>query len=149
MDRCVYIPKRVVDEALAEPPRQGKHHLATFTKFAEKHGLPEGAGRILEDCEVDNRVYEVHLDEADLWIGLQGEATFIVGGELVNPQPKKRKDGSLDSREPRSEEVRGETQVHTVEAGDWLYIPPGVPHRHRTEGIARLVIIKIPVPQPK
>lgn len=134
---------------LAAEPVQGKHYLATFKEFAEAHGLPEGAGRILEDSAVDNLVFEVHLDEADVWIGLEGKATFIVGGELVNPKPRQRKDGSLDPREPRSEKVTGKTRTVVMRAGDSLYIPPGVPHRHRTEGIARLVIIKIPVPQQK
>lgn len=145
MNRALYIPKRVIDEALVSIPAQGKHHVASFTKFAEKHGLPEGAMRILEDHAVDNHIFEVHAHEADLWFCFEGRVTFICGGELVNPDLKKRDDGAIDERERRSENVAGETNEIILSEGDWLYIPPGVPHRHRSGGTARLAIIKIPV----
>jgi len=144
MNRVLYIPKEIIDAAVASTPIQGKHLVASFTQFAEKHGLPEGVMRILEDHEVDNHVFEVHTHEADLWLCLEGRVTFICGGELVNPQVK-RSDDVIDEREQRSENVAGKTEERILTEGDWLWIPPGVPHRHRAGGTARLVIVKIPV----
>lgn len=138
---CIFIPKSVTDETLAVPATQGKHLLEPFKSAS---GNP--AIYLLEDSAVDNN-FEVHRSEADLWICLQGEVEFEVGGELVNPRLRVRSDGSIDDLEIKADpgNIRGATK-HILQRGDILFIPAGVPHAHRTQGTARLYIIKIPQP---
>jgi len=62
---------------------------------------------------------------------------------MVDPWVKQNADGTLDEREIKAKEITGGTEVK-LKPGDWLYIPAGEAHTHKTEGIARLVIIKIP-----
>lgn len=97
---------------------------------------------VLEDKEILNDA-EVHKTEGDLWLCLEGEVTFICGGELVDPRFSKDKDGKDKVNELRAKEINGGAEI-VLKPGDWLWIPPGEPHLHKTSGTARLVIIKIP-----
>lgn len=137
--KSVLITKADVDATLKQPPVQGKHLLEPFKAFAKANSLPMN---ILEDIAVDNKA-EVHTHEADLWLCMEGEVTFVHGGELVDPKPKDNKDGTFDNRELSSQEIKGGTEV-VLKSGDWFYIPAGEPHKHKTTSVARLVIIKIP-----
>jgi mannose-6-phosphate isomerase-like protein (cupin superfamily) len=98
---------------------------------------------ILEDTTVANEP-EIHVKEGDLWQCLEGEMKFVCGGELDGKFEKQRPDGSSNP-----DELGGTTIIGGIEyilhQGDWLWIPPGVPHQHGAEGSARLVIIKIRV----
>lgn len=134
-----FIPKNIIDETLANSPTPGKKLLEPLKSFGKESGLPIN---ILEDMDIVNEA-EVHAHEADLWGCLEGEVTFIYGGELLNPRTKKNPDGSFDERELRAKETKGGTTV-ILRPGDWLYIPAGEPHQHSAKGVARLYIIKIP-----
>lgn len=137
LQQCMFVPKAKVDEALAKGPKQGKHLLPPLDW---KDGFPVG---ILEDSEVSNEA-EVHRHEADLWICLGGEVEFIVGGgEMVDPWAKELPGGGTDDREIKAKEIKGGTSYNMKE-GDMLHIPAGQPHLHKTEGTARLYIVKIP-----
>jgi mannose-6-phosphate isomerase-like protein (cupin superfamily) len=100
--------------------------------------LPLG---ILEDSAVENAP-EVHRHEGDLWQCVEGAVTFVVNGELVGATGRVREDGSPNPDELVGERIEGGT-TYTLGPGDWLWIPPGVPHQHTAVGTARLVIIKI------
>ncbi|MFA6429357.1 MAG: cupin domain-containing protein [Patescibacteria group bacterium] len=136
---CVFVQKTLVDETLAVPSTQGKRLLEPLKALASANKMPMN---ILEDCEVSNEA-EVHTHEADLWHCLEGEVTFVYGGEMVDPWNKKLADGTEDPREVKAKEIRGGTEV-VMHPGDWLWIPAGQPHQHRCTGTARLAIIKIP-----
>lgn len=136
---CAFISRREIDATLAVPATQGKRLLEPLKSITAANGIPIN---ILEDKEVSNEV-EVHRHEGDLWGCLEGEVTFVYGGELVEPWAKKLADGNTDDRELKAKSIRGGTEV-TLTAGDWLWIPAGQPHRHRTDKTARLYIIKIP-----
>jgi mannose-6-phosphate isomerase-like protein (cupin superfamily) len=69
---------------------------------------------------------EVHLKDTDVFLVLEGTATFVTGGELVNGAPKP---GEPD--EIRGASVKG-GQPHELQKGDVIIIPRGVPH-HFTE----------------
>ena len=86
---------------------------------------------------------EVHRHEGDLWQCLEGEVTFVYGGELVEPEMQKRADASVNEFEIKGSAIANGTEI-VLTPGDWLWIPAGQPHLHRTEGTAHLVIIKIP-----
>lgn len=72
-----------------------------------------------------------------MWIGIEGELKFIVGGEMVEPRV-----ADDDGNEIKAKEIRGGTEV-VVRAHDILFIPAGVPHAH-TAAHSRAYIIKLP-----
>ncbi len=136
---CFVIRKGEVDKTLRSVQAIGKKLLEPLKSLASLHNLPLN---ILEDKEVVNDA-EVHKHEGDLWLCLEGEVTFIYGGELVEPRAKKNPDGTEDVRELKAKEIRGGIEV-ILKPGDWLWIPAGEPHQHKCAGVARLAIIKIP-----
>ncbi len=138
-NKSVLITSDNVKGILAQASVPGKRLLDPLKSFSKSNGMPIN---ILEDKIVDNDA-EVHTHEADIWHCLEGEVIFVVGGEMVDPRPKDNKDGTFDNRELKSKEIKGGTEV-PMKAGDWLWIPAGEPHKHKTDGTARLVIIKIP-----
>jgi mannose-6-phosphate isomerase-like protein (cupin superfamily) len=139
MEKFIFIAKSFVDETLAGSPVQGKHSLEPLRSFAKTNGVPIS---ILEDTDVENEA-EVHMTKADLWQCIAGEATFTIGGELVNSRVKKNADGTEDSTEIFAETI-SEGREQVVREGDWLWIPAGLPHSHRAKGIARFFVIKVP-----
>ena len=140
-NKSTYISKKVIDDTLATPypevPTKRLLEPLRAMSLANKFPL-----NILEDINISNEG-EIHRHEADLWLCLEGEVTFIYGGEMVNPWAKKNADGTLDEREWKAKEIKGGTEV-TMKPGDWLWIPAGEAHQHMTKGKARLAIIKIP-----
>ena len=142
IERCVFVPKAVIDASLASTPFQGKHLLDPLKTLSLKHAL---SFNILEDMDVADNVCEIHAVDKDLWIGVEGEMVFTVGGELVDPWIAKKPDGTEgDPRELRAKQIRGGTEI-VVRPGDRLEIPPGVAHTHaRFPGKARAEIIKVP-----
>ncbi len=137
--QSVVIKKEDIEKTLKSPSSQGKRLLEPLKIFSKENSIPLN---VLEDNNVVNEA-EVHKHEADLWCCLEGEVTFIYGGEIVNPWVKKNADGTLDEREIKAKEIIGGTEV-LLKPGDWLFIPAGEPHMHKTDGVARLIIIKIP-----
>lgn len=139
MNKCIFIPKKEIDSALAQEPIPGKRSLEPLKSLAKMHNLPLN---ILEDTNITNQP-EVHLEEGDLWYSLEGEVTFLYGGQLMNPVSPMKKDGTVNEKELKGTSIEGGTEV-TLHSGDWLWTPPGQPHQHSTKGTARLAIIKIP-----
>ena len=81
--------------------------LEPLKSLASEHGLPF---KILEDHEVVNEA-EIHRICGDLWYCLEGEATFIHGGELIEPRVKVRKDGTTDENELLAKEAQLQKSV--------------------------------------
>lgn len=104
-------------------------------------GVTEMPFGILEDSAVENAP-EIHRREGDLWQCLAGEVTFLVNGELIGATKRAREDGSSNPDELVGERIEDGT-TYALRPGDWLWIPPGVPHQHVASATARLVIIKI------
>jgi hypothetical protein len=63
---------------------------------------------------------EYHETESDIQIGVRGTATFIVGGELVNPEKRPRK-------QQRGSAISGGAKF-TFSPGDIIHVPVAVPH---------------------
>src|SRR3989344_1748020 len=139
LSTCVFVSRREIDATLAVPATPGKRLLEPLKSIGATTGLPMNA---LGDKEVGNEV-EVHRREGGLWGCLEGEVTFVYGGELVEPWAKKLADGGTDDREVKAKGIQGGTEV-ALAAVDWLWLPAGQPHLHRTNKTARLFIIKIP-----
>jgi mannose-6-phosphate isomerase-like protein (cupin superfamily) len=64
---------------------------------------------------------EVHEHEADIFVVERGTATIVTGGKLVNP--KTQKEGEI-----RGTSISG-GERHTLQTGDVIHIPAGVPHQ--------------------
>jgi quercetin dioxygenase-like cupin family protein len=65
---------------------------------------------------------EVHAKDTDVFYILEGSATFVTGGELVNGAPD---NGKVD--ELRGPSIKG-GEPHKLEKGDVIVIPHGIPH---------------------
>lgn len=63
---------------------------------------------------------EVHLSDTDIFYVLQGQATVVTGGQLVQPR-------NLSATEVRGSELSGGEERH-IGKGDVITIPRGVPH---------------------
>ena len=136
--KAIYISHEVVSGILRQAPLSGKHLLEPLKSFAVEHDLP------LKVLEVHESEYEaeIHKTVQDLWYCLEGEARFLIGGSLVDPWQQKNPDGSENSNELRANSIRGGGEAVLL-PGDWLWIPAGEAHQHKTKGTARLVIIRL------
>lgn len=63
---------------------------------------------------------EVHLGDTDIFYVLQGHATLVTGGEVVQPR-------NVSATEIRGAELRG-GEERRIGQGDVITIPRGVPH---------------------
>lgn len=63
---------------------------------------------------------EVHLSDTDIFYVLQGQATVVTGGQVVQPR-------NLSATEVRGSELSGGEERH-IGKGDVITIPRGVPH---------------------
>jgi mannose-6-phosphate isomerase-like protein (cupin superfamily) len=64
---------------------------------------------------------ELHETEADLYVVRRGRATLAIGGELVDPETRPRK-------QVRAPSIRGGHR-REIGPGDVVYIPVAVPHQ--------------------
>lgn len=133
------VRKADIAKTLKTKPSDGKRLLEPMKTIASAHAVPFN---VLEDKNVANDA-EVHLHESDLWYCLEGSVTFVCGGTMVRPSHGKRADGTDNPSELKAKTIRGGKKM-VLNQGDWLWIPAGVSHSHRTKGTARLIIIKIP-----
>jgi mannose-6-phosphate isomerase-like protein (cupin superfamily) len=138
-NKSVFISKAQVDEALTTKAIEGKRLLESLKGIWQEHATPIN---ILEDHNVSNEA-EVHRHVGDLWIALEGEVEFVVGGVMVDPWAKKLSDGGIDDREIQAKEIKGGI-THILHEGDILWIPAGEPHLHKTDSTAGLYIVKVP-----
>lgn len=111
MKPYLYIQKSVIDQTLATPAFQGVHFLEPFQSLTRASGMPL---KILEEVNANGNA-EMHENEADLFLCLEGTPTFLIQGDEIVLHP-----------------------------GEWLWIPAGVPHQHHSSGTSRIAIIKIP-----
>ena len=63
---------------------------------------------------------EVHVQDADVIYVLDGSATFVTGGALVEPH-------EIEPGEIRGREIAG-GETRTIAKGDVIIVPAGTPH---------------------
>lgn len=63
---------------------------------------------------------ELHETESDFQITMQGEATLMMGGTLVEPEKRPRK-------QQRGKAIEG-AKSYPLAAGDIIHVPPATPH---------------------
>lgn len=140
MSEFVVVRKKDLEKVLSITPREGKRLLEWDPRCVNRK-IPFN---ILEDTYVENEA-EVHTREGDYWECVQGRVVFLVGGILSEPRVVKSVPSfpSNEIIEWKGKEIKEGEEV-VLEAGDRLWIPPGVPHSHKVlNGTARLMITKI------
>jgi mannose-6-phosphate isomerase-like protein (cupin superfamily) len=98
---------------LAPKMNEGKvatERLATFGNHFAMVAHREGDGEA-----------ELHESQADLFVVQSGQATLVVGGEVVSPK-------TTAPGEVRGPSIKG-GQNHALAAGDVVHIPAKVPHQ--------------------
>lgn len=138
MTHSVHIPKALTNEALEKIPQSGKRLLEPLKAFSIANSAPI---HILENVDQSNPP-EIHVREADLWIVLEGNPIFTVGGTMLGATPQTLPDGTLNDAELTGTSIEGGTE-YALNPGDILYIPAGDPHSHKAVGTVRMYIIKI------
>lgn len=139
MKEYIFISHSIVEDTKNNVARQGKYSLEPLRSSAKAHGVPLA---MLEDTDISNEA-EVHITKADLWQCIEGEATFTIGGEMIDPYMKKNSQDREDPNELLAKEIKGGAE-QVVQQGDWLWIPAGIAHQHRAKGTARFFVIKVP-----
>jgi mannose-6-phosphate isomerase-like protein (cupin superfamily) len=81
----------------------------------------------------------VHADSADVWIVMAGKATAITGGELVDAARR------ATGNDIEGKDIRGGTR-QSLQPGDIVFVPPGVPHAFRDLQGFRAYLIRFDVP---
>jgi mannose-6-phosphate isomerase-like protein (cupin superfamily) len=79
---------------------------------------------------------EFHATAADAFFVLEGHATLITGGTIVNPQ---------GSTEIRGDSIQGGVRAE-LKAGDVVHIPASTPHQVLLEGAGPVVYVLFKVP---
>ena len=64
---------------------------------------------------------EFHITESDYYFGVRGNATFVIGGEVVNPEERPRKQIVGTS-------IKGGT-TRALKPGDIIHVPPSTAHQ--------------------
>lgn len=141
---CTLISGDLVTKTMQSELLSGKYQAEPFKSEAKAHGVPVD---ILVDNNVarDQATVEVHRHEADLWVMIDGEVTFEVGGKIEGAWIKKRADGTYNDLELKGQGITDGT-IHHLKPGDILFIPAGQPHVHWNEAgkTGRLWIVKVP-----
>jgi glc operon protein GlcG len=117
--------------ALATAPKTGaaaptpahvfhaKEVLAAFTKDGR---LVESAGyKVNTSRRVEPGLAEVHARETDVFYVVEGSATLVLGGTVVEPR-------AISADETRGTAIQG-GETHPLRPGDVVVIPPGTPHQ--------------------
>lgn len=139
LSKSSYISHSVIVQTLNTPKEVGCRQLEPLRAITAAHEVPFN---ILEDVAVVNTP-EIHMQEHDLWQCLEGQATFVVGGTMINPRVYVDPSGKVYESEIQGDAIENGT-TYTLMVGDYLFIPAGEPHLHTSAIFARLSIVKIP-----
>ncbi len=91
---------------------------------------------IFHDEKRENDLHEVHDASDDIYYVLEGEATLMLGGALVEPN-------QISSGEWRSKTADGGQRV-TIKKGDLVVVPRGTPHQRTVTGKGfSMILIKV------
>jgi glc operon protein GlcG len=102
--RISFIPRVKVDEGF-----HNDANLVTDSGYRVNASRREGPGEA-----------EVHLNETDIFYVLEGSATFVTGGNVIEAR-------NLSPTEIRGKRIEGGEERHLAK-GDVITIPRGIPH---------------------
>lgn len=113
-------------------------HARVEASYAHAGGpwVTEPSFKVMTSQRVAPGVVEMHTFDTDVFYIVQGRAQFVTGG--TGTQMTETKPG-----EWRGKTIEGGT-THTLEAGDVIVIPNGVPHQYTAiDGTFRYFVVKI------
>jgi len=91
---------------------------------------------IFHDDKRENDLHEVHDGSDDIYYVLDGEATLMLGGSLVDPN-------QTAPGEWRAKSATGGTKV-AIKKGDLVVVPRGTPHQRTVTGKGfSMILIKV------
>ena len=91
---------------------------------------------IFHDSKRENDMNEVHDGSDDVYYVLEGNATLLLGGTLVDPK-------EVSPGEWRAKTATG-GQRYTIRKGDLIFVPRGTPHQRTVTGKGfSMILIKI------
>lgn len=91
---------------------------------------------VFHDEKRENDLFEVHDASDDIYYVLEGEATLMLGGALVEPN-------EIAPGEWRSKTGSGGQRV-TIRKGDLIVVPRGTPHQRTVTGKGlSMILIKV------
>ncbi len=98
------------------------HAKDVIAEFAKDGRLVETAGyKINTSRRTEPGLAEVHARETDVFYVVEGSATLVVGGTVVEPR-------SVSADEVRGKSIAG-GETHQLKPGDVVVISPGTPHQ--------------------
>jgi len=91
---------------------------------------------VFHDDKRENDLHEVHDGSDDVYYVLNGEATLMLGGSLVEPN-------QISPGEWRSKSSTGGQKV-VIKKGDLIVVPRGTPHQRTVTGKGfSMILIKV------
>jgi len=91
---------------------------------------------VFHDDLRENDLHEVHDGSDDIYYVLEGEATLMLGGSLVEPN-------QTAPGEWRAKSATGGTKV-SIKKGDLIVVPRGTPHQRTVTGKGfSMILIKV------
>jgi len=98
------------------------HAKDVLAGFGRDGRLIETAGyKVNTSRRVEPGQAEMHARETDVFYVVEGSATLVIGGTVVEPQ-------SVSADEVRGMSIAG-GETHQLKPGDVVVIPPGTPHQ--------------------
>lgn len=106
-------------------------------KVANQRIVEGGVHSINVRIVLPNDSPRVHAIFADAWVVVEGTATAVTGGQLVNPKQM------ANPEEMSGDSIKGGVE-QALKAGDILFVPTGVPHGFKDLKGFRAYLIRYP-----
>lgn len=136
---CLAVGNGAIVAMLALASRTGtKTNPEPLVSFAKEHNLP--LNFLVVDRARGNG--EVHERFHDLFLGVEGELVFALGGTFNKAEWQEHAPGSGEWKRSGVESGR----AFVLKPGAWLFIPAGTPHQNScADGVAKAWVVKVPV----
>ncbi len=111
--------------------KDGNHQFDVFAQSGTQMRVA-----VFHDSLRENDLHEVHDGSDDVYYVLEGEATLMLGGTLVDPN-------QTAPSEWRAKASTGGTKV-VIKKGDLIVVPRGTPHQRTVTGKGfSMILIKV------
>ncbi|MGD9590470.1 MAG: cupin domain-containing protein [Pyrinomonadaceae bacterium] len=123
--------KQVTDIAKEIAAKDGNQQFDVFAQSGVQMRVA-----VFHDEKRENDLHEVHDGSDDVYYVLEGEATLMLGGSLVEPD-------QVSPGEWRAKSATGGQRV-VIKKGDLVVVPRGTPHQRTVSGKGfSMILIKV------
>ncbi|HEX3729746.1 MAG TPA: hypothetical protein VHV47_08075, partial [Opitutaceae bacterium] len=99
--------------------------------------------KVMVSRRVAPGVGEIHVKDTDVFYIVDGSATFVTGGTVVDQTPVKLPDGTPSPVEFHFKSSTGGTEHH-LQKGDSIIVPKGTPHQFtKIDGPFLYFVVKV------